>query len=165
MSLFKISKTDFEAVYDKYADMLYRLAFSHMQSREDAEDVVQEVFEKYLASSEKRMGESHTQAWLIRVTVNACYDALRKKRYRIHTPLDEIEETVSKEDEPLFGIAQIIEGLPVKYKTVIVLHYLEGYSVEELAHILKVSKSAVKMRLSRGRELLKDRMEKEERHV
>lgn len=164
MSVFKISKSDFESVYDRYADMLYRLAFSHLQNREDAEDVVQEVFVKYLAASQFKDTE-HEQAWLIRVTVNACYDFLRKKKYRLHVPLEEIEETVAKEEEALMDICQMLSGLAPKYKTVMLLYYLEGYSVEEISHILKLSKSAVKMRLSRGRELLKEHIAKEDGHV
>lgn len=165
MNVFKISKTDFESVYDTYADMLYRLAFSHLQSREDAEDVVQEVFVKYLNYAGTFKDSEHEQAWMIRVTVNACYDFLRKKKYRLHVPLDEIQETVTKEVETLSDVAQMLAGLPAKYKTVLLLHYFEGYSVEEVSHILKLSKSAVKMRLSRGRELLKEQMEKEDGHV
>lgn len=156
MNVFKISKTDFEGIYDRYADMLYRLAYSHLQSREDAEDVVHEVFVKYLHVTRRFGDEEHEKAWLIRVTVNACYDFLRKKKYRMHVPLDEIAEMVAKEDEPLSDVSHMLEKLPVKYKTVMLLYYFEGYSVEEISHILKLSKSAVKMRLSRGRELLKE---------
>ena len=60
---------------------------------------------------------------------------------------------------------KILEKLPVKYKTVIVLHYLEGFSVEEIARMLRISASAVKMRLSRGREQMKEVIEREENHV
>lgn len=165
MNVFKIRKTDFESAYDLHADMLYRLAFSHLQSREDAEDVVHEVFVKYLGTAKHFRDAEHLRAWLIRVTVNGCYDSLRKRKYRQHVPLDEIEEVVAQEEEPLFDVGQALGQLPPNYKTVILLHYFEGYSVEEIAHILKLSKSAVKMRLFRGRELLKEHMEKEERHV
>lgn len=165
MSVFKISKTDFERVYDRYADMLYRLAFSHLQSREDAEDVIQEVFVKYLGATSAFKDAEHEQAWFIRVTVNACYDFLRKKKYRLHVSLDEIEETVAKEEDALSDVSQMLSGIPPKYKTVMLLYYFEGYSVEEISQILKLSKSAVKMRLSRGRELLKEQMEKEDGHV
>lgn len=161
MNVFKISKTDFEGIYDCYADMLYRLAYSHLQSREDAEDVVHEVFIKYLHAANHFRDAEHEQAWLIRVTVNTCYDSLRKKKYRMHVPLDEIEETVAKEDEPLSDVSHMLEELPPKYKTVMLLYYFEGYSVEEISHILKLSKSAVKMRLSRGRELLKAHIKEE----
>lgn len=165
MNSLKVRKTDFEAVYDRYADMLYRLALSHLQSREDAEDVVQDVFAKYLGEAGKLKDAEHERAWLIRVTVNACHDFLRKKKYRTHVPLDEISEITAKDAEPLPDVFGMVAVLPEKYKTVIVLHYLEGYSVEEIGKIISISNSAVKMRLSRGRELLKKHMEKEETNV
>lgn len=158
-------KIDFESIYDRYADMLYRLAFSHLQNKEDAEDVVQDVFLKYLGTIRPFLNREHEQAWLIRVTVNACYDFLRKKKYRMHVPIDEIEESLLKEDEILYDVSQMLDGLPPKYKTVMLLYYFEGYSVEEISHILKLSKSAVKMRLSRSRTLLKEHIEKEDGHV
>lgn len=161
MSSLKVRKTDFEAVYDRYADMLYRLALSHTQNREDAEDVVQEVFTKYLDAVGKIKDTEHERAWLIRVTVNACHDLQRKKKYRLHVPLDEIQEVAAEEAEPLPDVFSMVAVLPEKYKTVIVLHYLEGYSVEEIASTIRISNSAVKMRLSRGRELLKKHMEEE----
>lgn len=165
MSSLKVRKTDFEAVYDRHADMLYRLALSHLQSREDAEDVVQDVFAKYFAAADKLKDAEHKRAWLIRVTVNACHDLQRKKKYRLHVPLDEIQEVAAHEEKPLPDVFSLVALLPEKYKTVIVLHYLEGYSVEEIASIIRISNSAVKMRLSRGRELLKKHMEKEETDV
>jgi len=161
----KVRKTDFEAVYDRYADMLYRLALSHTQSREDAEDVVQEVFTKYLDAADKLKSTEHERAWLIRVTVNACHDLQRKKKYRLHVPLDEIQEVAADAPEELPDVFGMVAALPEKYKTVVALHYLEGYSVEEIASAIRISNSAVKMRLSRGRELLKKTMEKEEDHV
>ena len=59
----------------------------------------------------------------------------------------------------------ILEKLPAKNKTVMILHYLEGFSVEEIAVMLRISVSAVKMRLSRGREQMRNEIEKEENHV
>lgn len=164
MKFLKNDKTDFEELYDCYADALYRLAYSHLQNREDAEDAVQDVFMKYLKMPHHFKDKEHEQAWFIRVTVNVCYDFLRKKKHRMHIPLDEMEE-IAAEDRIFTDIGQILEKLPPKYKTVILLHYFEGYSVEEISGILKLSKSAVKMRLFRSRELLKEYREKEEKHV
>lgn len=153
-----------EAAYEKYADMLYRLALSHMNHQEDAEDVVQEVFVKYMNHKQSFQDEVHERAWLIRVTVNACYDLLRYKNRRNHTALDEIAETAAAEETNM-EIFKMLEQLPPKYKTVLVLHYLEGFTVEEISFMLRVSKSAIKMRLSRGREQLKELIEKEGFHV
>ena len=79
---------------------------------------------------------------------------------------DEIEE-IPADEEPYEGngIIALVSELPEKYRSVMVLHYLEGMSVEQCASILELSVSAVKMRLSRGREMLKIQIEKEGGHV
>ena len=149
-----------EQAYEKYADMLYRLALSHLKNPHDAEDTVQDVFIKYINHFSILKDEEHERAWLIRTTVNRCYDLLKYNSKRNHMALDEINEIAAEEKELHTEIFQILEKLPAKNKTVIILHYLEGFSIEEIARMLHLSTSAVKMRLSRGREQMK-----EESHV
>ena len=149
-----------EQAYEKYADMLYRLALSHLKNPHDAEDTVQDVFIKYMNHFLILKDEEHERAWLIRTTVNRCYDLLKYNSKRNHMDLDEINEIAAEEKELHTEIFQILEKLPAKNKTVIILHYLEGFSIEEIARMLHLSTSAVKMRLSRGREQMK-----EESHV
>lgn len=154
--------------YEAYADMLYHLALAQMQSREDAEDVVQEVFCKYFAKLPTFTDKAHEKAWFIRVTINQCRDQLRHHKVRRYTPLHEIEEIAAQTsvvDESALDVMQILSYLPEKLRMVVILHYLEGLSVEETAAALKLGKSAVKMRLSRARELLKDKLTKEDGHV
>ncbi len=160
--MFEIGKSDFERVYDKYSDVLYRLALSHLRHSEDAEDVVHDVFSKFITEPRKFDSEEYEKAWFIRVTVNCCRDVLRKGKYRVHLSLDEVENVLAEEKTQSTDIIEIVSALPQKYKTVIILHYLEGYSVDEISFMLKLSASAVKMRLSRGRDLLKKRFETED---
>lgn len=149
-----------EQAYEKYADMLYRLALSHLKNPHDAEDTVQDVFIKYINHFSILKDEEHERAWLIRTTVNRCYDLLKYNSKRNHIALDEVNEIAAEEKELHIEIFQILEKLPAKNKTVIILHYLEGFSIDEIARMLHLSTSAVKMRLSRGREQMK-----EESHV
>ncbi len=155
-------------VYDTYADMLFRLAFSHLQTKEDAEDAVQEVFVKYVTKNPQFTDASHQQAWLIRVTINQCHDLIRRHSYRDHAPIHEILEPADEDrHEQWILAADVMQGLaklPEKYRTVVVLHYLEDFSISEIAAMLKISESAVKMRLSRGRALSKD-LFKEDHYV
>jgi len=147
-------KNDIERVYNMHADMLYRLALSYLQNSEDAMDAVQDVFVKYTAATQAFKDEEHKKAWLIRVTVNRCNDMLRQRKIRGYLPLEEISETASKTEESDSDILKCLDKIPLKNRAAVILHYLEGYSVEETAEILKVSVSAVKMRLKRGREAL-----------
>ena len=96
------------------------------------------------------------------MTVNRCHDLFRRGNIRDHASLDDILEMPSEERTDAENILAIVGELPEKYKTVIVLHYLEGFSVEEVSKMLKLSLSAVKMRLSRGRDLLKNLINEEE---
>ena len=163
MNLFKNEKQEFafDRIYDLYADTLFRLSYSYMKNKEDAEDVVQDVFTKYFCGLHFPMNPEQEKAWFLRVTINQCNDALRKKKYRLHESLDHVREMAYKEEEDTRHIYSALDKLSEKYKGVIILHYLEGYSVEEIADILRLSKSAVKMRLKRGREFLKEELEKE----
>lgn len=162
MRLSENGKDRFETAYTNYADAMYRIALSHMSRREDAEDVVHDVFIKYMQASPSFADDDHERAWLIRVTVNRCRDLLRRRTIRRYVGFDEIEEIPAEEETyEGQGVVSMISTLPEKYRSVMVLHYLEGYSVEECANILGLSASGIKMRLSRGREMLKKTIEKE----
>ena len=156
----KIENQEFETAYGLYADMLYRLSLSYMKNKEDAEDVVQEVFTKYFCGLHLPMNAEQEKAWFLRVTINQCHDTLRKKGYRMHASLDEVAETAKEESDTGY-LQEALQKISEKYRGVVILHYLEGYSVEEIAKILHLSTSAVKMRLKRGREFLKEELEKE----
>ena len=150
--------------YDLYADLLYRLALANVQDREDAEDIVHDVFVRYMEKKPHFHDEEHEKAWFVRVTINLCRDFLRKRQYRNYVPLDQVGD-IQFEEPKQTEVLTYLSKLPEKYRIVIVLHYLEGYSVKDISNILRISASAVKMRLSRGRELLKNNIEREENHV
>lgn len=161
MGLFQKNEQAFETVYSNYADMLYRLALSYLNHREDAQDVVQDVFTKYMCGIHLPRDKEHEKAWFIRVTINQCHDQLRRQKHRTHASLDEVMEFSGEEQELPFMLQETLKSIPEKYKSVIVLHYLEGFSVQEISKICHISVSATKMRLMRGRELLKNELEKE----
>lgn len=169
MVLSKKSREALTKAYDKHADTLYRLALSYLQISDDAWDAVHDVFVKYINTSPDFSDEEHEQAWLIRTTINRCLDILRRKKIRHYISLDDISEIVSVEFKTDSGdvsdIMACISKLSEKYRTVIILHYLESFSIEEISSILGVSVSAVKMRLVRGRDALKNLMDKEDINV
>lgn len=158
MNPLKTKASDFETAYCMYADMVYRLALSYMKHKEDAEDVLQEVFTKYVCGFHLPMSREHEKAWFVRVTINQCHDALRKRSYRLHSSLEDVTEVAVETDDTLSHLWEALQALPEKYRDVVVLHYLEGYSVEEAAKILGLSASAAKMRLKRSREFLKEEL-------
>lgn len=138
---------------EKYGDMLFRLCLSMLCNKQDAEDAVQDTFIIYLNRKPEFNGENHEKAWFIRVCINVC-----KNRIRFRSR----HQSINIEALAAYGftytettIFDSISKLPEKYRTVILLYYVEEYKVEEIANILKVSPAAIKKRLQRGREMLK----------
>ena len=149
---------EFEEKYNSYGSMLYKIAFLYLNSASDAEDVLQEVFSKYLLTRKDFNNKEHEKAWFIRTTQNYCLDTLRKSE-RKNLDIDDLSVITQPDNDTKQDIERSIIALPPKYKIVIFLHYYSGYSVEEISRILKIGKSAVKKRLQRGREMLKLRLE------
>lgn len=141
----------------RYTRNMYRLAFSYCRNREDAEDVVQEVFLKLLRQKSEFPDEQKLRSWLLKVTVNACMDLMRSPwRGRCCALEEAAEPAVLMQEESELMLAVL--NLPAKYRGVIHLYYYEDYSVAEIAGILNVSESAVRMRLMRARQKLKEQL-------
>lgn len=150
---------DFQKKYKEYGDMLYRIAFVFLGNPDDTEDILQDVFITFLYNSPEFKSKEHEKAWLIRITQNKCINFLKSSGKKT-LPVDElILPTYSENQEDRIDIIKSILSLPTKYKTAVILYYYNDYSVEEIARILKTSKSAVKMRLKRAREILKIELE------
>ena len=146
--------------YDRYADMLYRIAATHVGNRHDAEEVLQEAFIRLLYHAPRFEGEEHEKAWLIRVTINLCKNRLRNPFRKCVSLLEQDAADPLERDNQY--LLQEVMNLPVRFKSVIHLYYYEDYSVPQIARILCIGQSAVKMRLKRGRQLLKMELEGED---
>ena len=145
---------------EEYQTMLYRIAFSNMKNRADAEDVVQEAFLRYMKDEKPILNREHEKAWLIRTTIHICMDILKSSWHRRTVALDEslTAETRSvwlpyqiKDDRTLEAVLQ----LPVHYRNPIYLFYYEDYSIQEIAGVLNEKEGTIKTRLRRGREEVK----------
>ncbi len=148
-----------EEALDRYGDRLYRLALVMLKAPMDAEDAVQETFLRYLDKPGTFRDADHEKAWLLTVCTNRCRDALRTRQRHPQIPLDQVpEEGHAPQDRAVW---EALMALPEKYRAVLVLHAVEGYRTEEIAHIIGKTPSAVKMRLSRGRKLLEESLRKE----
>lgn len=148
----------FQAVWETYGPALYRFCLLQMRTPADAKDVLQEVFLKRLYQAPAFATAEHERRWLFRVAVNQCRDEWKRGRRR-EVPLEDARLVAVPEPER--EVLEQVAALPEKLRTVIHLHYYEGYSLKEIASLLGVSVSAVKMRMKRGREALKVRLEEE----
>lgn len=152
----------FAQTYDKYAQMLYRIAYLHTGSVQESEDILQDVFIKLIYNAPKFKSEEHKKAWLIRVITNQCKDYLKSARHGNLPMHNEILSSENQKDDAMDIQSKII-SLDKKYKTVIYLFYYEDYSVKQISSCLRLSESAVKMRLKRAREILKKELMNDER--
>ncbi len=149
---YKISATE---AFEKYSDMVYRLAFARVKNKYDADDILQEVFLRFIKSKDKVNNEEHTKALLIRITINCTKNLFGSSWFKKTEPLNE-NLVVS---EHTFDTLDAVMRLPQKYRTVIHLHYYCGYSIDEIADILKSKPSTVKSQLCRARQKLKISLE------
>lgn len=150
---------EIDMVMDTYGNMLFRLCLITLGNANDAEDAVQETFIKYMQKAPQFENEVHKKAWLLTVATNQCKDILRFKKRHPVVDMDEIREFTSEKSDS--GILDALMTLPDKYRMVLVLYYVEEYSIESIAKIVGRTPSAIKMRLQKGRKLLKEVYQKE----
>ena len=143
-------------IVEKYFDMIYKLALSQTKDRDSADDVVQEVFLRFLKSDKDFETDEHIKAWLIRVTINCSHNVFSNSWAQKTTPLTEdiVFDTEEKGD-----VYYAVLELPQKYRAVIHLFYYEDMSIEEIAKALGSNGSTVKSQLSRGRKMLREKLE------
>lgn len=147
------SEKEIEQAVSLYGNILYRTACVLLGNGHDAQDVLQEVLIRYMTKSPVFDQSSYEKAWLLRVTHNLCRDFLRFRGR--HTCLDiEAQVTLAGESADREVLQEII-ALPLKWKSVMLLHFVEGYQIKEVASMLGISEDAVKKRLQRGKEALK----------
>lgn len=155
-----------EEVIDRYADMVYRLAFLQVNNKADADDIFQEVFIRLVSHIYKLQSWEHVKAWLIRVTINCCKKHFGRSAVKKCLPLEEVEETGALEEgfdkaEGDGPVTVAVRKLPPKYRRVVHLFYYEELSVAEIAGITGQKETTVKSQLFRGREMLKEVLEGE----
>ena len=148
-----------DEVVDKYSDMVYRIAFTQMKNKTDADDVFQEVFLKLCKSTAWFESDEHIKAWLIRVTINTCKKSFTSPWNKKMVELP--EDLVYEDKHQDFEVVRAVQSLPAKYRTVIHLFYFEDMPVAQIARTLELTAGTVKSQLSRGRNLLKNKLKGE----
>ncbi len=148
-----------ENAFKKYADTVYRLSFVRTKSKADSEDILQEVFLRYMKIWQKIETEEHLKAMLLRITIN-CTNSLKTSFWFKRT--EQLDENISVTDKiSEKNVVEEVLKLSIKYRTVIHLHYYCGYSVEEIAKIENTKPSTVKTHLYRARQLLKNTLKED----
>lgn len=138
-------------VVEEYSSILLRASYSLLKNREDAEDAVQETYLRYMEKAPDFDSLSHEKAWLLRVAINISKNHLASAWFRKRADLEEDIPALEPEEKE---VLESVLKLPIKYRTVIHLYYYEGYSLAEIAELLRTPLSTVTTQLSRARKKL-----------
>ncbi len=146
-----------------YRATVFRVAYNYVKNCEDAEDISQDTFARLFVSRDSFRADENVKAWLIRVAINLSKNLLKSSRYRL---CDELTENIPAAEVKTNDsvMESCIRRLPPDYSSVIYLFYYEGYSVKEIAGICRISSAAVRTRLTRGRNRLREMLLKEDNY-
>jgi len=152
----------FELLVKEYQNKVFSVCVGVLSNREDALDVTQEVFIKIFNGISKFNEESSLSTWIFRITKNACYDLLRKRRYDFESEIPEnivddkrpLPEDIITRLERIDVVRQLIKKIPVNYRTPLILREYENLAYGEIAKILEISEGTVKSRIFRAKEYL-----------
>ena len=148
---------EMDSILDRYQDMVYGLALARTGSRTDADDVFQEVFLAYYQSGKVFRDEEHRKAWLLRTTINQSRRVTSSSWRQKTVPLSEREDAPVQFREPEENrVWEALQALAEDYRLPIYLFYFQELSTQEIAKILAIRPGAVRMRLTRGREQLRE---------
>lgn len=145
-------------IIKRNSDTVYRLAFSQMKNRDDADDVYQEVFYRFIKRKPEFENREHEKAWFIRVTLN-CSKTNLKSFWK--TKVCEIDESFEAQEVREDDLTFALNKLSKRYRAVIHLFYYEDMSIKEIAESLEITEGNAGMLLSRARKKLKDILERE----
>ena len=145
-----MEKSEVAKLYDRYAQDVFRLALSYLYHSQDAEDVCHSVF-LTLVEKDVALFPGSEKAWLLKCTANACKDLIKSFWKQNRDDLNENIVFLDARDRELWAV---VGTLPPKYRAVVHLYYYEGYSQEEIAKILGITRTAVQTRMQRARNLL-----------
>lgn len=149
----------FLKIYDKHYLDVYRLSYSYLLNKEDAEDVTQNTFIKLYHNPEiLKNNDEVIIKWLFRVAINNSKNNLLNFWHKKKVSIDNLDFISNESNHNLY---LSLNELPFKYRIPIYLYYYEGYQVKEIASIMKIKESTIKSRLLRGKKILRIEMEKE----
>ncbi|MGN0618653.1 MAG: RNA polymerase sigma factor [Ruminiclostridium sp.] len=139
-----------------FQSTVFRVAYSYVKNRADAEDIMQEVFLLLYKSEENFAADENAKAWLIRTAANRAKNHLKSRWVKGRNDITEDFSFETREDRELL---LAVNRLNKNYRIVIYLFYYEGYGVKEISAMLGISETNVKARLKRGRDKLKTLLE------
>ena len=148
----------FAGLIQAHSRAMYRAARALLDSDAAAEDAVGEAVLLAWQAFPRLKKREAARAWLLKITVNCAYG--QRRRARPTVPLEEAAQAAAPETESL-GLWELIQALPEEQRLAVTFYYYDGLSVGEIAQALGVPQGTVKSRLSRGRDRLRELIDKE----
>lgn len=166
----------FAEIVELYKDKIFHLAYRMLNNQHEAEDIVQETFLRVYKNLDRYDENQKFSTWIYRIGTNLCIDRLRKRKpsYSLDADMNDQEgmdgysmipsDDRTPESEMLISetqriIHQAIESLPAKYKTIMILRYIQDMSLQEISEVLTLPVTTIKTRVHRGREFLRKKLE------
>lgn len=144
--------------YLTHKDMVYRIAILHVQNKEDAKDILQEVFIRRMKTQTQFTSPEYEKKWLITVTKNLSRD-LHRSIWSRRMNLEDVVEPSGADDTDRTEMLQLLQHLKINYRRVIYLYYYEGYSEKEIAEILEKSIPTIERYMRKAKELLRSELD------
>ena len=152
---------EIERIVHSYSTMLLRFSMHHVKEEAQAQDIVQNVFMKYMEKQPVFIDEEHEKAWLLRVASNMCKDYLGHwwNRKRNHLTVNDTQ--FIEKAKTTSSVLDEVRKLSFHQRNAVFLFYFEGYSMKEIAQIFHVKEGTVSSWLTRARKQLRKQMEEE----
>lgn len=150
----------FVALMQHYMQDMYKIARSYLKNDVDAADAISDTILTCYEKLPSLKQEKYFKTWLIRILINKCKDMLQKRKQFV---LGEVppEPGFWEENYSTLEWEQVLSSLEVKYRIVVLLYYMEGFKIREIAQILDVKESTIQTRLARAREQLSKEFKQE----
>ena len=161
-----MGKGEFTKLIEENKLKFYKTAKVILKNDDDIYDALQEALISMYQNYEQLKDKKYFSTWATRIVINKCYDLLRKNRNKV-IPINEKVENdikIAKSDEyevDEYGIQDAMKYLNEDLKLITILYYYDDYSIKEISHIINIPEGTVKSRLSKAREILKQKLEKE----
>ena len=155
-----LDRERFVAQVKELQETLYRTARSILRNEQDAQDAVQEAVTQAFARLHTLRDPAKFKPWLLRILVNTCYDACRRRRSTVY--LEAVEETLAapqSDCEERMSLWSAVMRLPEEQKAVVTLFYYEDLPIRAISEVLGVTQGTVKTRLSRARGRLRQMLD------
>lgn len=140
----------FVKLMEMHKESMYKVARSYLINDADAADAMQETVLKCYEKLPTLKQPKYFKTWMIRILINCCNDILQKSK-NIFSLSNYEEMNIPAPEQDLTEFLQVLESIDEKYRTVIILYYVEGYKVKEIAEILELNEHTVNSQLQRGR--------------